>query len=144
MEPLKLNKDQTNSVKEKNNLPRSENGGQNKTVAKLSFGISRILDNSDKSPEEHNIPHDTTSEDEEESQHVETQETEKKQTTENSGYSSIVPCIQPMSYVPFGLCGMPSLALPGIPRPNPVVPVLSSYTFPGWMDLRRDRYSSKY
>lgn len=140
MEPLKSKKEQTDSAIDQNRVTKSENSEKPKPVAKLSFGISRILDKNDKCTEERHV---TLSEDEDdEPRNVESPQTEKKLTI--SGYSSIPSCIQPMSYVPFGLCGMPSLALPGIPRPNPVVPVLSSYTFPGWVDLRRDRYSSKY
>jgi len=133
---IKLSKDMENE-------PVSEDNS-NKAKTKLSFGISRILDDSGKSSDEQNSGQDINSDDDDEYRQTESPDF-KKQGSDVAGYhiSSFPQCLQPLPYVPFGLYTMPSLTLP-IPRPNPVVPVLSSYSFPGWMDLRRDRYSCKY
>ncbi|XP_063431083.1 T-cell leukemia homeobox protein 3-like [Mytilus trossulus] len=140
MEPLKLNKESVSKhSKDMERSNKDDNPEENRTKAKLSFGMSRILDNSEKTNEEQTVQ-EINSDDEDESRHAESPDFIKKRISELSGYNSFAHCLQPMPYVPFGLCGIPSLTLP-IPRPNPVVPVLSSYSFPGWMDLRRDRYS---
>ena len=116
-------------------------GEISKGKPKLSFGMSRILDDSDNDDCDDSDAEINVQDDEE----VNKKPAKKsaKSNSETKFYNTIPHPYPPGLATTFGLCGIsPQLGVP-VHRPHPILPMLTSYSLPGWIDLRRDRFGGK-
>ncbi|KAK3094757.1 hypothetical protein FSP39_005782 [Pinctada imbricata] len=115
----------------------------NREKPKLSFGMSRILDKSDDDDDEDESDIEINVQDDD----IEAKSEKSANISKESSDKSLSrQCVSvPQNYptglsTPFGLCSLPSHFAVPVHRPHPILPMLTSYSLPGWIDLRRDRF----
>lgn len=132
----------------KNNNNNNDSSSEPQFKPKLSFGISRILDDSPESGR--TTPEEEDGDNSDNNDERENENSSPYDSVINSKYSDMSPnfsrphLIGGLPSSSLGLFGDPNLIKIPIHRPHPVIPMWSSYGMTGWMDFRRDRYAGMF